>query len=459
MTDAVIYVRISKDSAALGLGVTRQREDATSLAQARGWTITEVLVDNDLSAYKKAIRPGFERVLELLAQGRAPVIITWSWDRITRDRHDTVRLIEAGQQAESIISLVRGSDLDMSTPSGRFTADMLAAFARSEVELKADRQIRASQQAAEAGRWHGGTRPFGYEADGITIRPAEAGAIGAAAQWLLDGVPSNEIARRWNETGVRTTKDADWTGRSVSQMMRRARNAGLRQHRGEVVGPAEWPEIIDPDTWHSVLAVLNDPGRRHKRHDSWLLTGGIARCGICRAPMQAGTTSGMKAGGGSTHYSAYRCSATAHLIRRRERVEDHVTEEVLARLSRPDAAELLTAPAPDTSGITDELDTLRQRSAHLADAYADGTVTLQQLARANTRMTDRMAELERELQASAPTLHRGLEVVRAPDVRKAWQDLTLEAQKSVIGALATVWIEPVGRGRRHDPGVRMEWLS
>ena len=47
------------------------------------------------------------------------------------------------------IALVRGSDIDMSTPAGRLSADILASVARHEIEQKADRQRRAVEQAVE----------------------------------------------------------------------------------------------------------------------------------------------------------------------------------------------------------------------------------------------------------------------------------------------------------------------
>ncbi len=74
-------------------------------------------------------------------------------DRITRNRRDTLRLLEVGQQAGSTIALVRGTDLDLSTPAGRLTADMLAAIARNEIEVKSDRQSPCERGGGEG--WEG----------------------------------------------------------------------------------------------------------------------------------------------------------------------------------------------------------------------------------------------------------------------------------------------------------------
>src|SRR5690606_11161886 len=101
-------------------------------------------------------------------------VVDWSFDRTLRSGRDRLRMLELGKKHGITIALVRGNDLDLSTPAGRLAADILGAVAENEIEVKADRQRRANEQAALQGRWVGGRRPFGYEADGKTIRPEVA---------------------------------------------------------------------------------------------------------------------------------------------------------------------------------------------------------------------------------------------------------------------------------------------
>ena len=458
MTDspkAVIYARISKDAAGEGLGVARQINDARALAQQRGWTIVDECTDNDISAAGKRRRPGFERALRHIRDGSATIIIAWALDRLTRNRADTVRLIDTAQQAHATIALVRGSDLDMSTPSGRLTADLLAAVARAEIEQISDRHLRKHAELAAEGRFKGGPRPYGFEADGVTVRESEAAIIRTATGWVIDGVTYAEIARRLNAAGSRTVAGCEWTPVSLQRVLDRARNAGLREHRGATV-PAVWPAIIDLDTWHSLQAILHDPTRRRRRMDAWLLTGGIALCGKCGAPMQAGTGGSMVAG---RSQSMYRCSAANHNARRRDRVEDYMRAEVIARLSRPDLSDLLAVDEqPDTSGIVADIDAIRQRRDTLADAYADGLVDLTQLRRATDRMDARLADLQRQLERSSPALSQAAAVADSDDVAGAWDALEIHARRDIIRALATVWIDGVRQGTRLL-GVRIEWAG
>lgn len=456
----MVYSRISQDRAGEGAGVARQEADARTLAGARGWDITDVATDNDISAAGRKTRPGFERMLVAIEAGTTKVVIAWSLDRLTRNRRDTVRLIETCQRHGATIALVRGSDLDMSTPAGRLTADLLAAVARSEIETKADRQSRAALQAAEQGRWSGGRRAFGYEPDGMTVREDEAQAVRDAYQALLDGVSLRQIAARWNTAGFSTPQGsragdaAAWTGAVVSRCLRKCRYAGLRSHRGEVIGDAVWPALVDRETWTAAQAVMSNPNRRPTRGDQRLLTG-VARCGVCGGPVHAG--------GGATGRGVYRCATSqGHVIRKREPVDAFISEVVVGRLSRPDAAALFAPPAaagPSNTDLLREADQLRQRLDGLAEAYADGTITTSQLRKGTDRLRAALTEVEGRMAPAATLTTAARQLLAAVDVRAAWGDLATEAQRDIIDVLMVVRLDPPGRGvRTLDPAtVRIEW--
>ena len=90
---------------------------------------------------------------------------------------------------ETGAALVAASgEIDLSHDQGRLVARLLTSVAKAETERKGARQREANDQAAKAGkRRTGGPRPFGYEDDHVTPRPAEADAIEWAADALLGG--------------------------------------------------------------------------------------------------------------------------------------------------------------------------------------------------------------------------------------------------------------------------------
>lgn len=84
MSRAVVYCRISQDRTGEQAGVARQKKDSEALTQQRGWDVTDVFIDNDLSAAGKTTRPGFERMLRAIDGGEVDIVIAWTLDRLTR---------------------------------------------------------------------------------------------------------------------------------------------------------------------------------------------------------------------------------------------------------------------------------------------------------------------------------------------------------------------------------------
>jgi site-specific DNA recombinase len=452
VTSAIAYCRISLDQTGEGAGVARQQQDAKALADVRGWKIVDVIVENDTSAAGRKARPGFERLMGAVEDGSTKVVIAWSLDRLTRNRRDTLRLIEACQKHGATIALVRGSDMDMSTPAGRMTADILAAVARGEIETKSDRHKRALRQAAEQGRRVSGRRPFGYEDDGVTIREPEAQAVRDAYQWLLDGISLGRIARRWNADGLYTPQSSHlWTGDTVGTCLRKPRNTGLRAHNGEIISEAQWPALVDRETWHAAMAIMKDPNRLSPRGNQRMLTG-AALCGVCEGPIHA-------AGNGG--YPVYRCAtSTGHFSRKAEPVDEFVAEVMIARLSRPDAAALWARQkGPNTAELVHEADQIRTRLDGLAEAYADGTLPMSAVRKSSDKLKQRLAGIEDKLADSRGLPKSVRAVATAEDVRAAWETLDLDSKREIIRALAVVYVEPPGQGARHfDPEtVKIIW--
>lgn len=448
---ASIYVRISQDRAGERAGVTRQREDCLRRANERGWELLSIHEDNDTSARSGKRRPGFEAMLSEVESGQVGVVIAWALDRLQRSRKDELRLYEACQRHGVTLALVNGADLDFSTAAGRFVADALGSVARLEVELKSDRQRRAQEQAALAGRRSGGRKPFGYTTDGMTPLEPEASAVRAAYNDYLAGVPLAAIARRWNEAGLVSGQakwgrdkgqPGRWTGTTVRTALKNPRYAGLRAYRGEIVAQAEWPPLVPEETFQATVAKMAALGNPGPRKSPQRLLSGLALCGICGAPAWGG-------GAARRGMPGYRCSrAAGHFSRLSAPVDDYVTEVLLGVLARPDAVDLLTMKrAPDTDGMHDELSALRSRLESTAVEFADGVVTPAQLRAITGRIRARMAEIEANL-ADAGRVDVLGPLVTASDVREVWDGLTLERRRAVVDTLATVTIYPPGRGVR-----------
>lgn len=457
---AAVYTRQSRDRDGTQLAVTRQREDCRRLAADRGWSVVAEYEDNDTSASTGKARPGYDAMLAAVEARQVDVVVAWHVDRLTRRLADLEQLITLCERTGTRVATVSG-DLDLSTDAGRLVGRILASVARGEVERKSARQQRAALQAAEAGKPRGGPRPFGYRPGGAELDELEAAALVDAYRAALGGASLTGIARDLTDRGLSSPQGKPWRHTGVRHVLLNPRNAGLRAYRGEVIGPATWPAIVDEDTWRAVTSILTRPDRRRQDGTArrWLLSG-IARCGVC----DDGTTvrvSYRERDASGQPVRIYRCRDHAHLGRTASFVEDVVERIVVARLSRDDARDLLVdVERPDVDALREEADGIRRRLDEVAAAFAEGDVTAGQLKTATTRLRARLADVEGRMVHvdRAPVL---AQLVTADDVAATWDAMPLDRRRSVVALLVDVTLLPgrSGRGPFDPATVRVEWRA
>jgi site-specific DNA recombinase len=445
--NAAIYCRISQDREGAGLGVERQEADCRELADREGLTVVEVYVDNDLSAYSGKPRPLYRAMLAAIQTGQISAVICWHTDRLHRHPAELEEYIAVCEPRGVATLTVKAGPIDLLTPSGQMVARQLGAVARYEVAHQIERQTAARRQAATAGRWAGNKRPFGYAADGVTVDQPEADALAWAAGQVLAGTSLRAICRDLNGRGIRTSTGKPWDPRTLGRVLRRARNAGLSVYRGQVVGPAVWPAILEEDTWRGVVAVLDDPARRSNpgRPPRWLLAN-LATCGVCGQPV-------ISKARARPPMVVYTCSAAAHLSRPAVDVDRFVEQAVVERLSRPDARDLLVSdrPGTDVAGLHLRDAALRERLGELGRLAGEGAIEVAQLVQATAAIRSQREQITAELAAtSRGSVLAG--VADAPDPARAWAGLDLSRKRAIIDVLADVVILPARRGRR--PGWR-----
>lgn len=455
---AAVYVRQSKDAQLTGLAVARQREDCLKLCQANGWTIVEVFEENDTSASGRKPRPVYERMMRAADAGAFDVIVAWHVDRLTRRLTDLEDLISRTRQHSVRIATVNG-ELDLSNDTGRLVGRILASVAAGEVERKSARQKRAAEQAAERGLAAGGPRPFGFNDDRTTIREDEAEALRGAYRDFIAGRTLSGVARDLNEAGFTTTRGGPWRHNSMRSTLVNPRNAGLRSYgpvgpdgrvrERAIIGEASWPAIVDQNTWQAACALLADPARATNKNGGarrWLLTG-IALCGACGEGAETRVICTYRDNG----RRAYRCSERAHLLRRAEPIDELVVATTIARLSRPDARDLLSADSPDGEDLRGQATALRARLDGLAGAYAEGVIDLRQLHVGTSRLRAELQAVESK-QAATQRGASLFDLVHSDDVCATWDGLSLDRQRAAIEALWRIRILNTGPGRRvFDP--------
>ena len=455
-TRAGIYCRISADRTGAGLGVQRQEADCRALCEARGWNVAQVHVDNDTSAYSGRTRPAYEDLLDAIGRGDVDAVVAWHPDRLHRSPRELERFIDLVEHHRVHVATVQGGQYDLSTAAGRMTARVVGAVARHESEHKSERQrAKAAQLAAAGAVPGGGTRPYGYDTDRVTVRLDEAAVIRDAARRVLAGESLRGICADLNARQVSTVTGTPWSTTVLRRVLTAPRTAGLREHHGTTT-PAVWPAILTAADHHRLLALLTDPARTVNRHPRRYLLTGLATCALCDARLVARPRGDRTRCYVCATGPGFRGCGRIRVLA--EPLEDFVTRLVLAAVDTGDlAARVATTPDVDEQTVLDEITATEARLDELATEWALGVLDRRSWATARDALTGRLDNLRRTLVARPGPLTE----YQAPGVlAEAWPDLRFDQRRAVLDAVVVrVVVGSAVKGRnRFDPGrITVEW--
>ena len=431
-----VYARISSDDGQ-ALGVSRQLEDCRKLAASLGWLVGEEYVDNDISAYSGKHRPEYERMLVDLADGARDAVIVYHVDRLTRRPIELEQFLDVLTAARvRQVRFVAGGDLDIGNGDGLMVLRMLLAVAANESATKSRRVKRKMEQNATAGLPHGGyRRPFGYAEDKVTIVPAEADAIRTLAERYVAGESLRSLATWLATEGVTTVGGGPWRTPTLRALLASGRIAGLRDHQGQVLGPAVWEPIITEQTRARILARMSEQSRTGRRSPRRYLLSGMLRCGKCEGVLFSSPRQHSRRYvclSGPDHGGCGRLTVVA------APVEDLIGRAVLLRLDSPELADALSGRAAadeHTAALALALAEDRQQQEELGGLWAAKKIDTAGWLRARGDLEARIAQAEARLgRLTRSDALCGL-VGNGQQLRASWDELNLTRQAAIVRAV------------------------
>jgi site-specific DNA recombinase len=360
----------------------------------------------------------------MLADLRAGVVdgvLAVDQDRLTRRLSDLGKLLEVCEARNASVLLLSG-EIDSTTADGRLRAQILGSVAEHESAKKSERELRQRDQAARQGRYQGGRRPYGYDSDGVTVRKDEAKVVREIARRYIRGDSLHSIALDLNRRELKPTGSEQWRVTTLRSLIGSPRLAGLRVHRGEVIGVAVWRPILSMDEHAAIVERLGDVRRPRTGRPETAVLSNILRCSRCGCGMVAGTRSG-----GGRRYTCFQApghKGCGGMAIEATKTEGYVTELVLAAL---DDSEI---PKPSNSN--------RERDVELAD-IADREQVLSRMYASGELAQHEWVAARRELGRRRDALG-ALVIARRPptilfgrrSVRRAWPDMSQAERREVI---------------------------
>ncbi len=353
----VIYARVSSEKQAeKDLSIPAQLKTLRKYALERGWEIVSEYVDEAESA-KSANRPAFQEMIAAAKKKEKPFdsILVWKLSRFARNREDSI--IYKSLLRKRGISVISINEQIDDSASGRLLEGMIEVIDEFYSANLAQDTMRGMKENISRGFFNGGNVPFGYRKVKVPVNgsqktklepyDSEVQIVKRAFQMALKGKGGKEIARVFNEEGLRTRsgklfgtttinfwlKNPVYTGSLVWNRTDRTSDKAFRKPATEaIVAPDTHKSIVSQADFDRVQTLLADrrPFTRPPRGvSSPYVLSGLAHCSKCGAAM-IGTAA--KSG----KYLYYECDnrfkkgkdSCIGLRFRKEMVENFVLEKI-----------------------------------------------------------------------------------------------------------------------------------
>jgi hypothetical protein len=232
------------------------------------------------------------------------VVLFSKLDRLSRsvmDFHNFAQ--EAAEHGADLVSVAES--LDLTSPSQRFVATILAAFAEMEAATISERLVRGGRcgGCASVAGWSG---TLGYQAAphpagrgrGLVVNGEEAALVRRLADHVLDGNSAYSAVAVARASGIKPRRADAWSLASIIAILTgdsalgrlRHRSALVRDETGLPVTP--WEPILplgDVERLRALLAPSGQGRGTHTRRKAARLLSGLVRCATCEGRMRVST--------------------------------------------------------------------------------------------------------------------------------------------------------------------------
>ena len=464
MPVAAIYARVSSDKQREESTIGSQTAALIEFARSRGYQVPREWVFED-EGYSGAslVRPDFERVRDLAAEGQIEAVLVHAPDRLSRKYAYQILLIE--ELARNGVDTVFMKAPQATTAEDHLLVQfqgMIAEYERAQILERSRRGKRHRARQGQVNVLSGA--PYGYryvhEKDDSSaqyeIISAEADNVRMVYdRYVVAGMSIGAITRLLNERGIPTRKQISrWERSTVWAMLRNPAYKGLACFGKTATAPrqritrplrlrggigtrdsahherprSEWieipvPAIIDEDTFARAQELLEQNKKLAPRRTiAPSIVQGLVSCSKCGYALSRTST---RSSARNIHY--YRCLGSDAWRRLGGPVCDNrpVRQDLLDHIVWTEVVRLLEDP----SLIQSELDR-RLTAARTADSATQREKALQRELTRTLKSMDRLLTAYQEELLSLDELRR-----RMPELRQRERTLQTEL-RSIIDQIS-----------------------
>ncbi|SDG23405.1 recombinase family protein [Microbacterium sp. 77mftsu3.1] len=453
--------RLNRRRAVLYLRQSTYREESISLelqeaagrdyCARQGYDVIAVEADPGISG-RTWQRPAVQRVMGMIDDGSADVVVLWRWSRLSRSRKDWALAADRADLAGG--SIESATEPNDATAAGRFARGVMTELAAFESERIGEQWKETHDRRRRLGLPSDGADRFGYEKrDGwYHPHPVQAPLLAEMYRRYLRGEGFTRIVKWLNESGHTTRRGGTWSRVTLTHLLDAGFGAGKIIQRPTTKDRRDWriseatfhpgaqTPVITPAEWDEYVALrLDAPKPATVVEPKYALTGLIV-CGDCGAPMHVGNQ-GLK---------DYKCSRAAQvrdvsgMYMTRALVEQRVREWVEEIAADVDGEMERRAKQRERRVVQlDNAGTVDRKIADLTDRMGRITVRWSSGDLPDAAYTSSIALLDADLAALRERRRRAAPIPRieinpqrvAADLAGDWEALTVIERRNLLRAL------------------------
>lgn len=332
----VSYERVStSEQAEKGYSLDEQGRQIREAVQSIGGDFVASYQDAGISGKNITGRPGIQRLLQDVKDGKIDVVVCWKYNRIARNMLDLLKIAKfLDSYNVGLVSL--SESFQTATKEGRLMFNMMAAVGEFERGTISENVKMGMLARARTGKWNGGI-VLGYDvvktgieekgkSSRLEINQEEAKIVQLIFDMYAKGNGYKAIANALNKQGYKSKKNNDFAVATIREILRNPVYIGkirynVRENWNEkrrkninpdpIIAEGEHEAIIDLATWEKVQFNLSQSqGKPTRIYDGEFPLTGLLRCPQCGAGMVIGRTSKLRKDGTRKRTAYYVCGAS-----------------------------------------------------------------------------------------------------------------------------------------------------
>ncbi len=249
-----------------------QRKACRAFANRMGWTICREEQETGVSGYKVSAddRDKLQLIKKHAQEGKFDILLVFMFDRLGRKSDETPFVVEWFARHGIRVWSVNEGEQRFESHTDRLTNYIRFWQADGESQKTSIRTKTALNQMVLEGRYRGGCVPYGYrleksgilnkrkhEVNKMVIDEEESKVVQLIYQLCINnGYGVWTLATYLNDHGIKTRKGEAWSGATIGRILHNVAYQGILKN-GDTYSEI-FPElqIIDPDTFQRVQALM-----------------------------------------------------------------------------------------------------------------------------------------------------------------------------------------------------------